>query len=292
MPEILTGCLDVWLECILDLLKTAPILLIVYLFIGWLETRMDMVTRIVTSTEPAGPIIGALIGSIPQCGFSTACSALYVRGFLAPAALISVYLATSDEAIPVLLAGDNDIKTVLLLIAVKIVIAVIAGYLFYFTIFRKSWHPEELPDDEIEMDELETDCACCQSNASSFIGFVIGRTLNTLGFLLVTMLILNTIIYFIGEDTVSSLLLQGSVFQPVLCALIGLIPGCAVSVFLTQLLAGGAISFGSAIAGLSAGAGFGFILLLREAPRKDALKIIGCTYLAAVIAGIVIDLIF
>ena len=292
MPEILTGCLDVWLECILDLLKTAPILLIVYLFIGWLETRMDMVTRIVTSTEPAGPIIGALVGSIPQCGFSTACSALYVRGFLAPAALISVYLATSDEAIPVLLAGDNDVKTVLLLIVVKIIIAVIAGYLFYFTIFRKSWHPEELPDDEVEMDELETDCACCQNNASSFIGFVIGRTLNTLGFLLITMLVLNTIIYFIGEDTVSSLLLQGSVFQPVLCALIGLIPGCAVSVFLTQLLAGGAISFGSAIAGLSAGAGFGFILLLREAPRKDALKIIGCTYLAAVIAGMIIDLIF
>ena len=293
MPEILTGCFDVWLECILDLLKTAPILLIVYLFIGWLETRMDTVTRIVTSAEPAGPIIGALVGSIPQCGFSTACSALYVRGFLAPAALISVYLATSDEAIPVLLAGDNDVKTVVLLIIVKIIIAVVAGYLFYFTLFRKSWHPEELPDDEIDMDELETDCSCCQGgNTSSFLGFVIGRTINTLLFLLATMLVLNTIIYLIGEDTVASLLLQGSVFQPILCALIGLIPGCAVSVFLTQLLAGGAISFGSAVAGLSAGAGFGFILLLREAPRKDALKIIGCTYLAAVIAGMLIDLIF
>ena len=100
--------LEVWLDCILDMVKTIPILLIVYLAIGWMETRMDTVTRIVTSTEPAGPVIGALVGAIPQCGFSVGCSALYCRGFLPPATLIAVYLSTSDEAIPVLLAGGGD----------------------------------------------------------------------------------------------------------------------------------------------------------------------------------------
>ena len=105
-------------------------------------------------------------------------------------------------------------------------------------------------------------------------------------------LILNTVIYFISEDTLASILLSGSIFQPVLCALIGLIPGCAVSVLLIELLTAGTISLGGAIAGLSAGAGFGFILLLREAPnRKVAWQIIGCTYVAAVIAGILVDLI-
>ena len=94
------------MECLTDVLKTIPILFIVYIVICWMETRMDAVTRIVTSTEPVGPIIGALVGAIPQCGFSVGCSALYCRGFLAPATLIAVYLSTSDEAIPV--PKDNE----------------------------------------------------------------------------------------------------------------------------------------------------------------------------------------
>ncbi len=92
--------LEVWTECIMDIVKTIPILFVVYLVISWMENHMDAVTRVVTSTEPAGPVIGALIGAIPQCGFSMGCSVLYCRGFLAPATLIAVYLSTSDEAIP------------------------------------------------------------------------------------------------------------------------------------------------------------------------------------------------
>lgn len=291
MLELLTGCFDVWIDCVMDMLKTIPILFVVYLVIGWLETRMDTVTRIVTSTEPAGPIIGALVGAIPQCGFSVGCSALYCRGFLAPATLIAVYLSTSDEAIPVLLAGSGDWRAVFGLIAVKMVIAIVFGYLFYFTIFRKKWNPDELPDDEMDLDEVGAGCSCCEGN--TLLGATVSRTVSTTVFLLITMLILNTIIYIIGEDTVASLLLGGTIFQPVLCGLIGLFPGCAVSVLLTELLAQGAISFGSAIAGLSAGAGLGFVLLVRESPRRrDAIQIIACTYLAAVISGVLIDFVF
>ena len=283
--------LEVWAESITDIGRTLPILFVVYLAISWMETRMDAVTRIVTSTEPAGPIIGALIGAIPQCGFSMGCSVLYSRGFLAPATLIAVYLSTSDEAIPVLLAGGSSWQTVVFLLAVKIVIAIVAGYLFYFLWFRKRWNPDAFPDDEMDMDEVNAGCSCC--NGQSLLGAAISRTVNTTVFLVVTMLILNTVIYFISEDTLASLLLGGSIFQPVLCALIGLIPGCAVSVLLVELLTAGTISLGSAIAGLSAGAGFGFVLLLQQSPnRKTAWQIIGCTYVAAVVAGILVDLIF
>ena len=283
--------LEVWTESITDIGRTLPILFVVYLIISWMETRMDAVTRIVTSTEPAGPIIGALIGAIPQCGFSMGCSVLYSRGFLAPATLIAVYLSTSDEAIPVLLAGGSSWQTVVFLLAVKIVIAIVAGYLFYFLWFRKRWNPDAFPDDEMDMDEVNAGCSCC--NGQSLLGAAISRTVNTTVFLVVTMLILNTVIYFISEDTLASLLLGGSMFQPVLCALIGLIPGCAVSVLLVELLTAGTISLGSAIAGLSAGAGFGFVLLLQQSPnRKAAWQIIGCTYVAAVVAGILVDLIF
>ncbi|MCD8355136.1 MAG: arsenic efflux protein [Clostridia bacterium] len=280
--------LEVLTESLADVIKTIPILFVVYIVISWMETRMDSVTRIVTSTEPVGPIIGALIGAIPQCGFSVGCSALYCRGFLAPATLIAVYLSTSDEAIPVLLAGGSSWQTVFFLIAIKIVIAIAAGYVFYFLWFRKKWNPDEWPDDEIDMEEVNAGCSCC--NGQTLLGAALTRTVNTTVFLVVTMLVLNTIIYLISEETLASILLSGSVFQPVLCALIGLIPGCAVSVLLTELLTAGTISLGSAIAGLSAGAGFGFVLLVREAPnRKIAAQIIGCTYVAAVIAGMLVD---
>ena len=93
---------EVILETVLDIVKTVPILFVVYLIVGWMETRADSVVRLVTTAEPLSPLIGALVGAIPQCGFSVGCSALYCRGFLGPAALIAVFLSTSDEAIPVL----------------------------------------------------------------------------------------------------------------------------------------------------------------------------------------------
>ena len=147
--------LEVWTECITDIVKTIPILFVVYLVISWMEKHMDAVTRVVTSTEPAGPVIGALIGAIPQCGFSMGCSVLYCRGFLAPATLIAVYLSTSDEAIPVLFAGGCSWKEIVLLIAVKIGIAIVAGYLFYLFWFRKHWNIDDWPeDDELDMNEV------------------------------------------------------------------------------------------------------------------------------------------
>ena len=217
------------------------------------------------------------------------CSVLYCRGFLAPATLIAVYLSTSDEAIPVLFAGGCSWKEIVLLIAVKIGIAIVAGFLFYLFWFRKHWNIDDWPeDDELDMNEVNASCSCCGDQSLWRSALI--RTANTTVFLVITMLILNTIIYLLGADSLAAILLQGSRLQPVLCALIGLIPGCAVSVLLVQLFTAGTISFGSVIAGLSAGAGFGFILLLREAPcKKSAWQIIGCTYAAAVAAGLLID---
>ena len=287
---------EVILETVLDIVKTVPILFVVYLIVGWMETRADSVVRLVTTAEPLSPLIGALVGAIPQCGFSVGCSALYCRGFLVPAALIAVFLSTSDEAIPVLLAnGAENWKTVALLIVIKLVIAIAAGYFFYLFVFRTRLSEMDLPDDEVdgdEMDDMNVSCSCAACSGGSLVSFSISRTLTTCLYLLITMLILNIIVELVGTETLAKLLLEGTLLQPALCALIGLIPGCAVSVLLVELFLSGAISFGGAIAGLSAGAGFGFILLASDAPRRsEAVKIILCTYLAAVAAGVIIQLV-
>ena len=287
---------EVILETVLDIVKTVPILFVVYLIVGWMETRADSVVRLVTTAEPLSPLIGALVGAIPQCGFSVGCSALYCRGFLGLAALIAVFLSTSDEAIPVLLAnGAENWKTVALLIVIKLVIAIAAGYFFYLFVFRTRLSEMDLPDDEVdgdEMDDMNVSCSCAACSGGSLVSFSISRTLTTCLYLLITMLILNIIVELVGTETLAKLLLEGTLLQPALCALIGLIPGCAVSVLLVELFLSGAISFGGAIAGLSAGAGFGFILLASDAPRRsEAVKIILCTYLAAVAAGVIIQLV-
>ena len=95
--------------------------------------------------------------------------------------------------------------------------------------------------------------------------------------------------FFIREENLSEVLLGGSVFQPFIAALIGLIPGCGISVLLTQLLINGSITFGSAIAGLCTGAGFGYIILFRKQKIKSILKILLAIYICAVAAGLSVD---
>lgn len=275
--------LDVLLESCLDILKTVPILLGVYALLYLIETRLRSTPRMLERAQQLGPFFGALAGSLPQCGFSAAAATLYNSGWLAPATLVAVFVSTSDEAIPLMLANPDAGRNIALLVVCKIVLAVAGGYILQWTLFRR----EAIRREAIEID---MDCSCC---GPSPLGAIVGRTLKTTLFLLITMFVINAAVYLVGEDTLSHILLSGSLLQPALCALIGLIPGCAISVLLTQLFLGGTISFGAVIAGLSTGAGFGYVLLFGEGrSRKDALRIVGATYLVAVVGGTLVQLLF
>ena len=276
--------LDVLLESCLDILKTVPILLGVYALLYLIETRLRSTPRMLERAQQLGPFVGALAGSLPQCGFSAAAATLYNRGWLAPATLVAAFVSTSDEAIPLMLANPDAGRNVVLLVVCKIVLAVIGGYILQWTLFRR---------DAVRREAIEIDmegCSCC---GPSPLGAIVGRTLKTTLFLLVTMFLINAAVYLVGEDALSHVLLSGSLLQPALCALIGLIPGCAISVLLTQLFLGGTISFGAVIAGLSTGAGFGYVLLFGEgSSRKDALRIVSATYLVAVVGGTLVQFLF
>ena len=124
-------------EAFFDVLKTVPLLLIVYALLYYIENRLTNTPELLSRAAQFGPVVGALAGSIPQCGFSAAASALFSAGFLAPATLVAVFLATSDEAVPIMLAGGASVQQVVLLLVVKFAIAVIGGYVLRCTVFRK-----------------------------------------------------------------------------------------------------------------------------------------------------------
>ena len=129
--------LDILLDTALDTIEIFPLLLFVYVLLELLEHRMDLSNYAHLLTGPVGPLLGAIAGCIPQCGFSAAAATLFNYKRISGGALIAVFLATSDEALPILLAHPDQFSTVLRLIVCKIIIALFWGYCFWlFTWLR------------------------------------------------------------------------------------------------------------------------------------------------------------
>lgn len=280
MPEFIT-------ETLIDTAKALPILFIVYLVIEVIQKKLNAEKLLNYKDSIWGPPAGALAGCIPQCGFSAASATLYNSGAIGAGTLIAVFLSTSDEAIPIMLSRSVPASLVISLILWKIVIAVLSGYLMMFTVFRKEQQTVRTRPGEL----IDCDDHCHEHHSSSMLRNAVSHTLKTTLFIAVTLLIINGIIFLIGEQRLQTLLLTDSIFQPFFTALIGLVPGCATSVLLVQLLLNGSISFGAAIAGLSTGAGFGFLILFKgNKHKKRCFKILLCTYLCGAIAGMLIQL--
>lgn len=268
-----------------DVLQAVPILLIVYALLYYVENRLRSTPALLEKAAEFGPVVGAFAGLVPQCGFSAAAAALFSDGYLAPATLVAVFLATSDEALPILLSEGASGTEIAVLFGSKFVLAVAGGYLL-----RLFWGRKKNQNFEIEVD-MGDGCGC--GCAEGPVRGILGRTLQTTLLLLVITFVLELAVHGIGADHLATLMLKGSAFQPIICALLGLIPSCAMSVLLTQLYTSGVIGMGSLIAGLSTGAGFGYMILLgNENGRRHARPIILATLLFAIAGGLIAHFIF
>ena len=302
--------LDVLLDATLDTLKMVPILLVVYYLIEILEYKK--VIKLGNSSifkGKASPVFASLFGIIPQCGFSVIATDLFTQGNLTVGALIAIYIATSDEALPMMLSNVSNpqiLLDMLLLIAVKIVFAISAGYLVQF-IYNRLFKEPATKDEYDEPFSLEVNqgaranrfvekdktinmscnCSYCSGNSTKFVWQnPIFKTLRIALYVFVINLILGTIIMFIGEDKIAEFLQSSYAVQPIFAVLVGLIPNCAASIILTELYIEGGLTFGSIIAGLSVNAGLGMLFLLKNG--KDVKKnvfIIGSLIALALIVG-------
>ncbi|MCC8131131.1 MAG: arsenic efflux protein [Ruminococcus sp.] len=278
--------IDVFLDALVDTAKMLPFLFGAYLLIEFLEHKAsDKLANSLRKMGPFGPIGGAVIGCVPQCGFSVAVTNLFSGRLVSLGTLMAVYIATSDEAIPILLSGGNASDVGKLILA-KLIIAILAGLLIdtILRFFHRKGNEEEEPFSDL--------CEGCGCEEHGVVYSALKHTVQIFIFLFITSLVLGFAMELLGEDRLGSILMTDSIFQPFLAALIGLIPNCAASVLLTNLYAAGSLSFGSVVAGLSTGAGLGIVVLFRTNKRlKENIAILLLLYLIGSLSGLIINLV-
>lgn len=285
MTEII---LHTCLHSLEDMIKVLPFLFAVFLFIEFAEHKgAGKLGNALTGLGHFGSVGGAVLGCVPQCGFSVMASNLYSGRLISMGTLVAVFLSTSDEAVPILIANPERIDALWKLILCKVIIAVIAGVVVDLCVkaFSKKNSCEEKPCEEL--------CSHCGCGSQSVLKSALKHTVSIALFIFVVSIILNGAIEIIGEEKIKTVLMTDSVFQPFLAAVVGFIPNCASSVILTELYLEGVLSFGAAVAGLCTGAGVGLVVLFKTNRHlKQNLLIVGILYVTAVASGVVIDLIF
>lgn len=276
---------DVILDTSFDCLKMLPFLFMAFILIEALEHYSSEFTeKLLVKVGKAGPIVGAVAGCVPQCGFSVMAANLYAGGIISVGTLLSVFIATSDEAVLIMLGNPGAIREVGSLLAAKVLIAIAAGYIVDIFLKNRISVPKASGN-------LCDDCGCHEEE-SGVLKPAWHHTVKIFVYLFIFTGILNLCVEIFGIKRLSAFLLGDTIFQPVIAAVIGLIPNCAASVILTQLYLSGAISFASVIAGLCTGAGIGLVVLCKvNRDKRENFKIIGVLLVIAVIAGVLLEII-
>lgn len=273
---------DIIIDTLIDTLKLVPFLFIAFLLIELFEHKFSKKSiKVVESSGKYGPILGSILGIIPQCGFSVMATNLYVTRLITLGTLISIYLSTSDEMLPILISEKAEFSLIIKILLIKLFIGMLAGFIID-KIFKVK--KEKKNYDICE----EEHCHCKESIIISSLK----HTLNIVIFILLINFILNICFNYLGQDYLSKILLKDSFFGPFISSLIGLIPNCGASVMLTELYINNAINFGSLISGLLTGSGIAIMILFKTNKHfLENLKVIGILYIVGVLSGIIIELI-
>lgn len=278
---------DAILDSLIDTVKLIPFLLITYIIMEFIEHKTSHKTKdAIKKSGHFGPLIGGILGVVPQCGFSAAASSLYSARIITLGTLIAVFLSTSDEMLPILISEAVDVRIILSILGIKLVIAVIVGFIIDL-FFRKKF---ETSEDKPEIKDLceHEHCHCEHGIFKSALKHTINITL----YIFIISLVLNIIIYFIGEDNLAHILSSTPIIGPIIASLVGLIPNCASSVIITQLYLSNVLNFATMIAGLLVNTGVGLLILFRtNKDLKENIKITVLLFAIGVIFGIIFDLI-
>lgn len=320
------------LEALLESLQLLPFFIIIYLLIETIEViSANKIKNPKFFTGRWSTALGATCGLIPMCGFSVVATDLYSDKKIKMGTLLAVYIATSDEAIPLLLLEPSKVLSILPLLAIKFIVAIVIGYsvnLIIHAIQKKTISKnvstslesnsesnatteiEELHDHKEEthvneQDNKESDShhhGCCghdidtdenkKFNVKAFFLHPIIHSLKIFAFVLVANIILGGLMEWIGQNKLQSFLSSSFWFAPLISSLIGLIPNCASSFAITQLFIDGGLSFGACVGGLIVNAGIALLVLFKQNKNiKQNLTIFSIMISVGTIVGYIIQII-
>ncbi len=268
-----------------DVIGLLPFLFLTYLAMELLEHYAgSKFHKVIQNSGKYGPFLGAVLGVMPQCGFSAGAASFFSGRVIGIGTLLAVFLSTSDEMLPILLSESVPITSIAKILGTKIVIACTSGYLASF-IYQKFFEKKE-NSMEIHMVCEEEHCSCEEGVLRS----ALKHTVTIFFYIFALALILNLLIEGVGEDTLANVFSNHLVVGQMIASLVGLIPNCASSVVITQLYVKGVISAGMMMSGLLVNAGIGSLVLLRlNKNMKQNIGIITTLYAFGVVWGILID---
>lgn len=343
---------EVILEALKESLMSLPFLLVIYFLMELLEHKKEVqFEKFVAKSKKTGPLWGSIIGCIPQCAFSAVMADLFSRRMITLGTLIAVFIATSDEAIVILLSTPSKFLNVLALVGIKILFAVIIGFIvdliiknqklkennihhnFHFSHEHSHKHnANHMQENDLDSDDIESsiksECHCnkcnncvictkeekecdeCEHNKLHHIhelendgnkhkNEVLGIFLEALkhtgiifAWILGANLLIGIMVELIGLENLQKVLLSGTIFEPIILTLLGLIPNCGASVTIVNLYLNGIVSFGSCVGALCTGAGIGLIILYKNNKNiKQNLLITLFLYAIGVLVGFIVNLI-
>ena len=312
MNEIMHIAEHVAEHSVADTLYLIPFLWVTYLAMEWLEHKTGERTQnAIRHAGAAGPIVGAFLGVVPQCGFSAVAATLYAGRVITLGTLFAVFLSTSDEMLPIFLAEAVPGNTILSIMGAKVVIGMVMGFVVDAVLRLARRDKDRLRIHELcEQDQCgcNHDCRTCEaaperayehhddvehthSHGHGWKGILLSATKHTVQvtlFIFAITIVLNIVLETVGEEALARLLDDNPAFSVFATALVGLIPNCAASVVIAQLYVEGVLGAGAMLAGLLVSAGVGLLVLVRaNRPWRQNVAIIVLLYVIGVFWGLV-----
>lgn len=282
--------LEIIEDTLLDSVKLIPFLFLTYLAMEWLEHKTgDAAKKIVEKSGKLGPLVGAVLGAFPQCGFSTAGSSLYAGRVITLGTLFAIYLSTSDEMLPIMLSEDVALSVIGKILLLKVLLGFAAGFLIDLLLRKKDREEHEHHTQHSYIGEMcdHEHCHC----EEGIIRSAMVHTLQVTFFIVLISFALNLLLHAVGEEALSELFLSQGILGELTAGLIGLIPNCAASVTVTQLYLKGVLSFGAMLSGLLTGSGVGLLVLYRVNHNwKENVYITAALYIVGTVCGIIVNL--
>lgn len=323
--------MDVLMDSLKDTVQLIPFLLVTYLAMETLEHSAEgKAEQLIRKAGTAGPAVGALLGALPQCGFSAMAGTLYAGRLITAGTLVAVILSTSDELIPVFVAHQVPVVRLVSILVIKVIIGLIVGFAadaVLRALHRTGdGHPHirELCErahchcgsieSEAEYEHGEADAEHGSANDHShdidqhdhdhqhthvhghsrwrhILRSSLIHTVQVTVFIFIITLAFGLIMENLGHDVLAAFLGANPLLACFMSSLIGLIPNCAASVAIAELYLEGTLATGPMMAGLLVSGGMGLLVLFRtNADMRQNCIITAFIYSVGVVVGLIISM--